>query len=165
MDTAQNIQSFTFHRSSNKRFEISSDAWQVMRNFRQSESHMPEAGGVLLGRHLVDGSAIIVDAITIPMHGDRASRFRFYRDRRRHQAIIDKMWRDSNGTCTYLGEWHTHPERIPSPSSIDLKEWIRRLGTDSFSEPIFFVIVGIDEVAAWEGSQDGTLTRLVAIKG
>jgi hypothetical protein len=65
-----------------------------------SEADRPQF--LLLGRHLLDGSAIIVDAVTAPMAGDRRTRTRFHRAQRRHQAAIDAAWATSDGTCTYL---------------------------------------------------------------
>lgn len=155
---------YTFVSPSGLRFEISVAAWTLMQCFRQHEPHQAEAGGVLLGRHLRDGSAIIVDAITTPLPGDRQSRTRFFRTQRRHQAMIDEAWRASHGTCTYLGEWHTHPELTPIPSMIDWADWQRRLRSDRFSEPIYFVIVGLQGVVAWEGKRSGELTELLLIE-
>ena len=93
---------------------------------------------------------MIVDDVTVPMPGDRRSRIQFFRARRRHQEAIDRAWQESSGTCTYLGEWHTHPELCPIPSLIDRLRWQQKLLRDRFSEPIFFVIVGISEVRVWE---------------
>lgn len=164
MNSPALIWPWSFDRLDNRRFEISVDAWAVMKRFRQTAPDAAEAGGVLLGRHLLDGSAIIVDAVTTPLPGDRRARTRFYRAQRRHQAVIDEAWRTSNGTCTYLGEWHTHPEPIPMPSAIDWADWKRRLHTDRYAEPLFFVIIGTEQVAAWEGWRDGMLLPLVRAK-
>lgn len=54
---------------------------------------------------------------------------------------------------TYLGEWHTHPEEIPTPSVIDRIGWAKKLLADSFSEAIFFVILGTTTVRVWEGAR------------
>lgn len=78
--------------------------------------------------------------------------------------MIDEAWRASHGTCTYLGEWHTHPELTPIPSMIDWADWQRRLRSDRFSEPIYFVIVGLQGVVAWEGKRSGELTELLLIE-
>ncbi|HUG16211.1 MAG TPA: Mov34/MPN/PAD-1 family protein, partial [Thermomicrobiales bacterium] len=112
-----------------------------------------EAGGVLLGRHIRDTCDIVVDLVSTPLPGDRQSRTRFFRARRRHQALIDQVWLVIDGACTYLGEWHTHPEVIPTPSLIDQFDWRRKLIVDRFSNCAFFVIVGTTAVCAWEGHQ------------
>jgi integrative and conjugative element protein (TIGR02256 family) len=110
-----------------------------------------EAGGVLLGRHIVDSDDIVIDKVTTPQPGDRSSRFRFIRARRRHQKLIDAAWCESNGTVTYLGEWHTHPERVPHPSLVDRVGWVKKLLFDDFADALFFVIVGTEGVGVWEG--------------
>jgi integrative and conjugative element protein (TIGR02256 family) len=152
-----------FFRPNNLRLEICATAWAMIQAFVQRTPDAPEAGGVLLGRHLRDGSAIIVDAVTTPMAGDRRSRTRFYRARRRHQAAIDTAWRDSDGTCTYLGEWHTHPESVPTPSPIDWADWQRRLRDDRYTEPLFFLILGISETRTWQGWRRGVIEPLQAL--
>lgn len=141
----------TFERLDGGHFQIGSAALAVLREYVQDAADKPEAGGVLLGRHLLDEPDIIVDQVTAPLPGDRRSRTRFFRARRRHQERIDRAWQESDGTCTYLGEWHTHPEPYPTPSAIDWLNWEYKLWVDRFSEPIFFVIVGIQEIRAWEG--------------
>ena len=143
----------TFARSNGGRFQINPGALTAMLRYTQDAPEKTEAGGVLLGRHILETNDIIVDRITEPMLGDRRSRFRFFRARRRHQDVIDQVWRESNGTCTYLGEWHTHPEATPTPSGRDYRTWQRKLWHDQFTEPIFFVIAGTEETRVWEGWQ------------
>ena len=152
-----------FLRPDETRFEISVAAWQTMQGFIQHASNATEAGGVLLGRHLSDGSAIIVDAVTVPMAGDRRARTRFHRAQQRHQAAIDAAWAASEGTCTYLGECHTHPEPIPTPSPVDWADWRRRLRHDHYTEPLFFVIVGTAAVIAWEGRGPDVFVSLAQV--
>jgi integrative and conjugative element protein (TIGR02256 family) len=154
----------TFSRPDGRRFEISVEPWLVMQSFRQNDAYAAEAGGVLLGRHLHDGSAIIVDEVTTPMRGDRRGRTHFHRGRKQHQAMINHAWLESSGTCAYLGEWHTHPKPIPTPSVVDWSDWRRRLRTDQTTKPLFFVIVGMDQTRVWEGTGHGVLTVLSTVE-
>jgi integrative and conjugative element protein (TIGR02256 family) len=152
-----------FLHADGTRLEVSVAVWIIMEAFIQHASSATEAGGVLLGRHLRDGSAIVVDTVTTPMPGDRRARTWFHRAQRRHQAAIDAAWADSEGTCTYLGEWHTHPEPMPSPSSVDWADWRRRLRHDRYTEPIFFIIVGTTVTRAWEGRRPDVIAPLAMI--
>lgn len=122
----------------------------------------PEAGGVLLGRALKETGDSIIDEITIPTEGDRRSRFAFHRSRKKHQQAIDMAWEESQKTCNYLGEWHTHPEPVPTPSSVDLRNWKDRLKKDFFDSPyLYFIIVGTETIEAWEGCKEsGIVVKL-----
>ncbi len=144
----------TFSRAGAGRFQLGPAAIMVMSCYVQDVPEKTEAGGVLLGRHLLGTSDVIVDCVTDPMGGDRRSRFRFFRARKPHQEAVDQAWRRSGGTCVYLGEWHTHPEPHPSPSHIDWKNWQLKLRHNKFGSPLFFVIVGTATTSVWEGFRD-----------
>ncbi len=150
----------TFARVRGGRLQIGPSALAVMHQYVQDAPEKAEAGGILLGRHILGTHDTIVDDVTVPMPGDRRGRFQFFRARRRHQEAIDRAWRESGGTCTYLGEWHTHPEVCPMPSLVDRLRWQQKLLRDRFGEPIFFVIVGIAEVRVWEGRRRHRLMPL-----
>ena len=145
----------TFARRRGGRFQIGPSAVQTIQRYAQNDLVKHESGGVLLGRHIIATCDIIVDHVTTPLPGDRHSRFRFFRARREHQEAIDDAWRESDGTCTYLGEWHTHPEPVPLPSAVDRLDWQRKLMFDEFSNVIFFVIAGTVALRVWEGSRGG----------
>lgn len=142
-----------FQRWKEGHFKLSKTPLNEMLGYRQDTAEKLEAGGVLMGRHVLSTADIIVDAITTPLTGDVRSRHRFARSAEPHQAVIDAMWAKSKKTCTYLGEWHTHPEPKPRPSMIDLLNWQRKLVLDQFSGIIFFVIVGTQKVSVWEGTK------------
>ncbi|HEX2093384.1 MAG TPA: Mov34/MPN/PAD-1 family protein [Longimicrobiaceae bacterium] len=153
---AQEDERLTFARPGGGRFQIGPASLRVMRGYLQNLPRKTEAGGVLLGRHIADSLDVVVDEVTVPMRGDRRERYRFWRAHEPHQGVIDRAWRESGGTCTYLGEWHTHPEPVPTPSKVDRNDWRRKLREDRFSGIVFFVILGTREVRVWEGSQGGT---------
>lgn len=142
-----------FKRPNGGQLKISAQALQQMRVFRQLNPADREAGGILLGRLLLDCPDVVVDEITVPMPSDKRSRFAFYRHKRGHQAIIDRRWQESGGTCVYLGEWHTHPQSTPTPSLVDLTDWKRKLRTDSFGENLYFLIIGMMEARMWFGDR------------
>ncbi len=51
-----------------------------------------------------------------------------------------RRWKESDETMGYMGEWHTHPEDHPTPSGIDLRNWLDI--TVPRPEPMVFLILG-----------------------
>ncbi|WP_158629217.1 MULTISPECIES: Mov34/MPN/PAD-1 family protein [unclassified Corallococcus] len=142
--------------------KLSPVALSQMNSFRQTRLWHREAGGVLLGRYIMGCRDVVVDEVTIPMTGDWRLPFSFRRSRSRHQQVINARWAVSRGTCQYLGEWHTHPEPIPNPSSIDIADWRRRLRMDRFDgNSLLFIVVGIREVRVWEGTRQGQVLSML----
>ncbi|TMI93038.1 MAG: hypothetical protein E6H08_10990 [Bacteroidetes bacterium] len=134
--------------------KIDKNALRIMNGYKQSEKKDVEAGGIIMGRFIKNSKNIIIDKITEPAKDDKRSRYSFKRISLQHQLTLEEEWTNSFGTCNYLGEWHTHPEDYPTPSSIDLKDWKRKLKTDIFSSRyLYFIIAGITEVEIWEGDR------------
>lgn len=150
-----------FRRPGGGRLQIGPDALAVILRYAQHEPGAPEAGGALLGRYILSTRDVVVDVVTEPMRADRRSRTRFYRHRRGHQAVIERAWAESGGTCAWLGEWHTHPEPVPTPSWVDRADWRRKLLVDRYDEALFFVIAGTASVRAWEGRRARCIRSLL----
>lgn len=125
------------------RLKITKNVLTQLKSFRQLSHSDPESGGVLLGRYMLDCNDVVVDEITTPQSGDTSTRLSFNKQKKEHQWIIDMAWSKSQGTCNYIGEWHTHPEDYPSPSSIDRKTWLSQFVETIFEgDFLFFIIVG-----------------------
>jgi integrative and conjugative element protein (TIGR02256 family) len=73
-----------------------------------------EAGGQLFARF--EGRRIIVEAATGPRAIDRRSRFLFIPNKWADRAEIRRLHKQG---LHYLGDWHTHPEPVPTPSPVD----------------------------------------------
>ncbi|MEW6573748.1 MAG: Mov34/MPN/PAD-1 family protein [Bacillota bacterium] len=154
-----------FKRAESGSIKISDNALQVIFQFRQLLPDATEAGGVLLGRFILESEDIVVDDVTTPGEEDKRTRNRFVRNKRRHQLEVTRRWRESGGTCNYLGEWHTHPEPMPLPSPEDICDWRRTLREAQFdSETLFFVIVGTDDLLTWEGFKKTLEIRQLALE-
>jgi integrative and conjugative element protein (TIGR02256 family) len=148
------VTSIVFTARDGQRMKLDAGAVVALNAFRQSAPGALEAGGVLLGRWIIERNDVVVDHLTTPMRGDRRFRFAFYRDQRAHQRRIDEAYASSGGTCGYLGEWHTHPEPTPTPSDTDIEDWRRRLRRDQVDVPfVFFAIVGTAEICVWRGAR------------
>ena len=130
--------------------KISSSALKKLNKFRQIDTSKKEAGGVLLGRFILDSNNIIVDKVTSPKSKDRRTRFSFKKLDSYHQHIINQEWKESKGRTNYIGEWHSHPENHPTPSALDVEEWKRKSKEDIYDNSfLIFIIVGIESVSAW----------------
>lgn len=129
---------------------------QLFSEHRQCHQRDPESGGILLGYRR--GPHLHVAEATAPLESDEASRTRFFRSAAPHQKAAIERWRKSGGTMDYLGEWHTHPEHSPSPSTIDTRGWKRIHSTHKM--PMVFVIAGTHD-RLWIGL--GTRTDLRSI--
>lgn len=83
--------------------------------WRQLDPRMPEAGGQLFGA--IEGQCIKVKLATGPRRSDRRGRFFFIADRLAERREICKLHKSG---LHYFGDWHTHPQSIPTPSGTDL---------------------------------------------
>ena len=119
---------------------FSKDTWNQIHQYKQKGLFSKENGGIFLGKEYKD-SIEIIDA-TIPQEDDVRSRFSFNRRSNNHQKIAMDRWLKSESTATYLGEWHTHPQKHATPSKKDLNEWEKKLS--HFLTPLVLVIIGTE---------------------
>lgn len=149
-----------FRVAANQRLIFTEQAVAQLLSYVQWRCWQAEAGGVLLGRHLLDSADVVVDEITGPQPTDRRSRFAFFRSRR-HEVIARERWQAEANTLAYLGLWHTHPEDSPTPSSVDKDDWARAVAGDVYEGPrLFFPIVGRKEIRVWVKSRTGRVREL-----
>ena len=141
---------------------FSDDTLAVFRQHIQREATDAEAGGLLLGT--VHGNHMLIKQATIPTIWDRRFRTLFERMPFGHQAIALARWNASNGTVRYLGEWHTHPENNPHPSSLDRSEWNRLAGLRQDKRSLLTVIVGRDDLYVELAPHKGVGPKLVGIE-
>jgi integrative and conjugative element protein (TIGR02256 family) len=129
----------------------------LMRRYQMPTEVHKEAGGIFIGNYR--NRHIEVLGCTEPMPEDRRHLYSFDRMDPRHAEYADVLWRKSGRTSTFVGEWHTHPEAHPSPSSIDHSTWntvIRKCHPMS----VIFSICGTTETCFWLG----TTSRLQQLK-
>ena len=104
-----------------------------------------ERGGIFIG--LRRGPHIEITEATLPMRWDMGSMFAFRRASRGHKEVAQKHWQASAHTMDWVGEWHSHPQDVPLPSTIDTSSW--REITKRRAAPMAFLIVGYSEL--WVG--------------
>ncbi|MGI9102191.1 MAG: Mov34/MPN/PAD-1 family protein [Terriglobales bacterium] len=83
---------------------------------QQRDADSLEAGGQLFARF--SDQEVTVSRVTGPRPVDRRSRYLYHPNRREEQREIDEMHRKG---LHFVGDWHTHPEAVPTPSPSDIR--------------------------------------------
>lgn len=135
------------------------DVIRTMESFIQTPTSPTEAGGIFIGYYR--GIHIEVVSCTTPYPRDQRTPILFDRKDPRHQKEVLKHWKSSGNTLTYVGEWHTHPENVPTPSSRDLKTW-KNIIHKHRPFPIFFLICGSEGKWCGQG-KDGLISSLINV--
>lgn len=136
------------------KISISDDVLLTLEKFKQKEGEN-ESGGIILGLVYHD-SSVCITKISLPNSSDKASRFSFERDKKIAQAIVDEEFYSSNGKIIYLGEWHTHPEPHPLPSSVDIKMIKKQFKKNTINEDFLIMMIQGTEnlyLAVYNGSK------------
>lgn len=102
---------------------------------RQQTLKVREAGGQLFAHF--DENIVRIQKATGPRPADYRSRNSFVPNRSAERREIRRLFRIG---LYYVGDWHTHPERNPSPSQTDLTSF-RDMFLKSKHELAGFVMV------------------------
>lgn len=96
-----------------------------------------ETGGILLGHNRHDRCAILVAGDP----GPKAVRhpWAFNRDRAHAECVADAAWSDHQ--ATWVGEWHTHPEGLATPSDIDLASYLKHINDPDLGFDYFISLI------------------------
>lgn len=79
-----------------------------------------EIGGVLMAEQLEPGTFRIVDFSIDSLTGSAAH---FVRSVEHHEKTLNEFYEKTGADYSrfnYLGEWHSHPNHVPLPSSVDI---------------------------------------------
>lgn len=110
----------------------------VLETLAQHRNSLVESGGLIFGSYR--GPHIHVTDITEPQQADIRARHFFNRKDRIHIKKANSVHRKSRGLITTIGEWHSHPETIPSPSSLDRSEWMKIVNHRYPLKSLFLII-------------------------
>ena len=125
--------------------------------YRQQLFFSRESAGVLIGERRA--SHLVICDLSEPGPGDIRSRFCVDRKGAHHQEKICAIFAQSGGTQQYIGEWHTHPEDNPTPSSTDQNSW--KANIDS-TFPMLVLIVGRKKI--WVGKKiNNNFSQLIPV--
>jgi len=105
------------------------------RRWQQRRWYQKEAGGQLFA--ILQPRTVIVTEATGPRTTDKRSRFGYVADRHAEREEIKERY---GRGLHYVGDWHTHHERVAQPSSIDITS-IRECVTKSEHMLNAFVLI------------------------
>lgn len=117
---------------------LTHDVLQHFAKYRQTRLWHREAGGQLFA--IIDGERWTIVEATGPRRSDRRWRFGFRSSRTMEQAeITDRFAKGLH----YVGDWHTHPESIPTPSGEDLGSMAEMIRTSDYQTTgLLMLIIG-----------------------
>lgn len=120
---------------------LTDDAIASMIRHRQNSFKDREAGGQLFGRF--EGNNTVIVAATEPKAFDTRSRYGFIPNQWLQRLEIKAQHKEGKH---YVGDWHTHPQRVPLPSSADINSMIECFRKSHHELKAFLmVIVGTAE--------------------
>lgn len=120
---------------------------------QEADAKFPlETGGMLIGYCSADDADVVVTGMVGPGPNAIHRRSRFVPDYTYHHQEIKRIYDDSCGMITYLGDWHSHPKDHPYLSMYDRRALrnIARFPENYVERPVMLVLGGIDD-----GRQDG----------
>lgn len=103
---------------------------------RQISISAPEAGGQLFG--IIDVDRVFVEKATGPYKSDSRSRYHYRSDPGVAQRNIDK---EAKKGRLYLGDWHTHPERVPKASCEDVTTFKKMIQSSSLISTAHIMLI------------------------
>lgn len=123
--------------------EISSDLLELL--YREGLKYYPnEFGGILVGRYSEDSKTCIVETTILPT-AFKSSVNGFERGNKGlKEQLVD--YYNETPSLVYVGEWHTHPNASPTPSTKDKKamQEIESCEVVKISSPVL-IILGINQ--------------------
>lgn len=140
---------YKYQLPNGKIVDILSNVIDEISPWLQLREEDPESGGYILGYQHYKTNNITLEFVTSPQKNDLRSRVRFVLRDLLHNKIMRSA---SKNKSYYMGVWHTHPQTIPCPSDIDLRDWVISMKSEkTASNYIFFIIAGTEEIRIWVG--------------
>lgn len=123
-------------------------------SYQQTHDNDFENGGILMGELYPKSNRIKITHILVCEHS-KNSKYELELNIKCLQKQMDKIWDKSNGTITYLGDWHTHPESNPKPSYIDYKTFVKNYFVSTFEQNVLLYMILGNRGNIWFKSFNG----------
>lgn len=138
--------------------EVTTEVVEALQSMCQRSGN--ENVGILLGSKISEKHYRINRVSEPCVLIDSSTRCGCIRDANKANEIIKREFESSNRKRVYFGEWHTHPENIPTPSTVDISS-IRDVfyKSEIAIDGVFLAIVGCESI--YWGFYDGSQTHKV----
>lgn len=134
---------------------LSAKVKDTFERYKHEYQYSVEAGGILVGK--IEDNIISIIDLTEPYEDDKRSKYAFKRASKGHQEYMDELWTLSGESVTYLGEWHTHDQKVIFPSPVDYINWKKIMSRSNNSEVLVFIILGRNNISIWIGEGDSIM--------
>ena len=134
---------------SKRKLVIEEDVINFFRDIIQTHDFSVETGGIIVGEMRPLDESIVITDVSAPFEKDVRGRFHFNRKSDGHQEYMDRLWSESGLKKMYLGEWHTHDQKNPVPSSIDINNWEKIEQRNKVAPEMYFIIIGTQRMEIW----------------
>ena len=132
---------------------VNANVKKVWDDHRQLEADATESFGILIGSCKKHADSCQIELITTPSTYDVRSRSHFFLKDPFHQQAANQAFHGSEGCLGYWGTWHTHPEADPSPSIVDIEDWLACIKRNP-DRKLYFVIVGTKKTQCFARMED-----------
>ena len=126
--------------TSNLQVILTNNVKEILLSFKQQKEQDIETGGILMGQLYPKSNKIIVSHALTCEH-NFSSRYRLNLNIKCLQKKMNEIWKNSSGTITYIGDWHTHPEKNPKPSFLDYKTFVVNYYKSKFNQNILLYLI------------------------
>ena len=134
--------------------ELAQNLVNKLLSYQQINENDFENGGILMGELYPKSNRIKITHILVCEHS-KNSKYGLELNIKCLQKQMDKIWDESNGTITYLGDWHTHPESNPKPSYIDYKTFVKNYFVSTFEQNVLLYMILGNRGNIWFKSFNG----------
>lgn len=133
-------------RTASQKIVLSGQVVETLSRYRQRHPCSLEAGGQLFGQ--VTSDVVAVVHASHPSRHDTRTRYSFRSAGKNAQHRVIRL---STRSLHYLGEWHTHPQVQPRPSSDDRQAMraLHRRSVLSVTELVMIIVSSSGECCRW----------------
>lgn len=145
------------YRGGNYRVELSVEALKtIAATYERSAEERLEYSAILVGHYSDDCTTAIVDQLICELRGEPYQVVQSAEYATSVSTALREIWDSESGCRYYLGDWHTHPLNMKTPSGVDIETSRERASDPKTQCPQLLMAITGD---------DGTSVHVVTSSG